>query len=61
MINKNIKEKYTFNYKDILIEAPTGAKRKLIDYRKDPPQLYNSEKVPGNVWNFNRVRFKMEE
>lgn len=61
MINKDIKEKYTFNYKDILIEAPTGAKRKLIDYRKDPPQLYNSEKVPGNVWNFNRVRFKMEE
>lgn len=61
MINKNKKAYYTFNYKDILVEAKTGAKRKLIDYRKNPPQLYNSEKVPGNVWDFNRVRFKMDE
>lgn len=61
MINKNKKAYYTFNYKDILVEAKTGAKRKLIDYRKNPPQPYNSEKVPGNVWNFNRVRFKMDE
>ncbi len=61
MINKSAKEKYTFNYQDILIEAKTGATRKLIDYRKDPPQPYNTEKVPGNVWDFSRVRFKMNE
>lgn len=54
-------EKYTFNYKDIRIEAKTGATRKLIDYRKDPPQPYNAWKVPGNVWTFPRVRFKMKE
>lgn len=34
MCNKNKKAKYTFNDKDILVEAKTGAKRKLIDYRK---------------------------
>lgn len=61
MVNKSAKAKYTFNYKDILVEAKTGATRKLIDYRKDPPQPYNTEKVPGNVWDFNRVRFRMEE
>ena len=46
---------------DILVEAKTGAKRKLIDYRKTPPQPYNTQKVPGNVWGFSRVRYKMEE
>ena len=61
MINKLAKAKYTFNYKDILVEAKTGSVRKLIDYRKNPPQPYNTQKVPGNVWNFSRVRFKMEE
>ncbi len=61
MIKKNEKSKYTFNYNDILVEAKTGAKRKLIDYRKTPPQPYNTKKVPGNVWDFSRVRFKMEE
>lgn len=61
MINKSAKSKYVFNHKDILVEAKTGAKRKLIDYRKTPPQPYNSEKVPGNVWEFSRVRFKMDE
>lgn len=61
MINKSSKAKYIFNYQDIMVEAKTGAKRKLIDYRKDPPQPYNTEKVPGNVWDFSRVRFKMEE
>ena len=61
MINKSKKALYTFNYEDILVEAKTGAKRKLIDYRKNPPQPYNTEKVPGNVWDFSRVRFKMEE
>ena len=61
MVNKSPKNKYIFNYKDILVEAKTGAKRKLIDYRKTPPQPYNTKKVPGNVWVFSRVRYKMEE
>ena len=61
MINKSPKSKYVFNYEDIMVEAKTGSKRKLIDYRKNPPQPYNTEKVPGNVWDFSRVRFKMEE
>lgn len=61
MINKNQKSRYTFNYEDIMVEAKTGAKRKLIDYRKNPPQPYNTKKVPGNVWEFSRVRFKMDE
>jgi site-specific DNA-methyltransferase (adenine-specific) len=52
---------YVFNANDILVEAKTGAKRKLIDYRKNPPQIYSSEKVPGNVWEFPRVRYRMEE
>lgn len=52
---------YTFNSDDILVEAKTGAKRKLIDYRKNPPQPYNTEKVPGNVWDYSRVRYRMAE
>jgi site-specific DNA-methyltransferase (adenine-specific) len=52
---------YTFNASDILVEAKTGSKRKLIDYRKNPPQVYSSEKVPGNVWEFPRVRYRMDE
>lgn len=55
------KSNYTFNADDILVEAKTGAKRKLIDYRKNPPQPYNTEKVPGNVWDFARVRYRMPE
>lgn len=55
------KNDYTFNADDILVEAKTGAKRKLIDYRKNPPQPYNTEKVPGNVWDFARVRYRMPE
>jgi len=55
------KDDYTFNADEILVEAKTGAKRKLIDYRKNPPQIYNSEKVPGNVWEFARVRYRMDE
>lgn len=51
----------TFNAEDIMVEAKTGAKRKLIDYRKDPPQPYSTKKVPGNVWEFPRVRFRMAE
>jgi site-specific DNA-methyltransferase (adenine-specific) len=54
-------DNYTFNAQDILVEAKTGARRKLIDYRKNPPQVYNSEKVPGNVWEFSRVRYRMDE
>jgi site-specific DNA-methyltransferase (adenine-specific) len=52
---------YTFNSDDILVEAKTGAKRKLIDYRKAIPTVYNSQKVPGNVWYFPRVRYRMPE
>ena len=55
------KNNYTFNSNDVLVEAKTGAKRKLIDYRKAIPTVYNSEKVPGNVWEFPRVRYRMEE
>lgn len=52
---------YTFNSKDILVEARTGAVRKLIDYRKPVPAVYNSKKVPGNVWHIPRVRYRMDE
>jgi len=55
------KDNYTFNADDILVDARTGATRKLIDYRKPVPTRYNSKKVPGNVWNFPRVRYRMEE
>lgn len=55
------KNNYTFNADNILVEAKTGAKRKLIDYRKSVPTVYNSEKVPGNVWEFARVRYRMDE
>ncbi len=52
---------YTFNADDIKVEARTGAQRRLIDYRKPVPAMYNTHKVPGNVWCFPRVRFRMEE
>lgn len=55
------KSNYTFNAEDVMMEARTGAKRKLIDYRKAIPTVYNSKKVPGNVWEFSRVRYRMEE
>ncbi len=55
------KDNYTFNSSDILVEAKTGAKRKLVDYRKTVPTVYNSEKVPGNVWQLSRVRYRMDE
>lgn len=61
MTTKSAKSQYTFNHQEIMVDAPTGSKRKLIDYRKTPPQPYNDKKVPGNVWNFNRVRFLMDE
>jgi site-specific DNA-methyltransferase (adenine-specific) len=52
---------FTFNADEIMIEAKTGAKRKLIDYRKKVPAVYSSKKVPGNVWYFPRVRYRMPE
>ncbi|MFA6761181.1 MAG: adenine-specific DNA-methyltransferase [Sulfuricurvum sp.] len=55
------KNDYTFNADDIMIEAKTGAKRKLIDYRGKTPKPYNTKKIPGNVWEFNRVRYRMDE
>lgn len=55
------KKNYTFNFKDIMVATKTGAQRKLIDYRKKPPVPYNEEKVPGNVWYFPRVRYRMKE
>ena len=55
------KRNYTFNSSDILVEAKTGAVRKLIDYRKATPSVYNSKKVPGNVWEFPRVRYRTPE
>ena len=61
MVSKSQNSKYTFNHKEILVEAKTGSTRKLIDYRKKIPTPYNTEKVPGNVWDFNRVRFLMDE
>lgn len=55
------KKRYTFNAQDILVEARTGAVRRLIDYRRRPPKIYNSKKVPGNVWQIARVRYRMGE
>ena len=55
------KKQYTFNADDILVEAKTGAERKLIDYRKPIPSVYNTKKVPGNVWEIPRVRYRMDE
>jgi len=55
------KKKFIFNSKAVQVKARTGAERKLIDYRKTPPQQYKTMKVMGNVWNISRVRFKMDE
>lgn len=52
---------YTFNVDDIKVEAKTGAKRQLIDYRKAVPTTYSTSKTPGNVWEYPRVRYKMPE
>ena len=54
-------KKYTFNKEFAMVEAKTGAQRKLIDYRKNPPQPYNTKKVDGDVWGYTRVRYKMPE
>jgi site-specific DNA-methyltransferase (adenine-specific) len=55
------KKNYQFNVENILVEAKTGAKRKLIDYRKTVPSVYNMQKVHGNVWEIPRVRYRMDE
>ncbi|HTQ99744.1 MAG TPA: adenine-specific DNA-methyltransferase [Candidatus Acidoferrum sp.] len=52
---------YTFNATDIEVEAKTGAKRKLIDYRKEVPTQYKTTKIPGNTWYIPRVRYRMPE
>lgn len=52
---------YTFNADAIRVEARTGATRKLIDYRGSQPKQYSSTKIPGNVWEFSRVRYRMPE
>ena len=54
-------DRYTFNAEEIMVEAKTGAQRKLIDYRKAVPTPYNTKKVPGNAWYFPRVRYRMPE
>lgn len=61
MITHNENTKYKFYREHIMVEAKTGSTRKLIDYRKTPPQPYNTKKIPGNVWEFPRVRYKMKE
>jgi adenine-specific DNA-methyltransferase len=55
------RKSYTFNTEDILVEARTGAVRKLIDYRRAEPAPYKTTKVPGNSWYFPRVRYRMPE
>ena len=55
------KHHYTFNSHDVVIKTNTGANRKLIDYRGPRPKPYNQDKVPGNVWSFPRVRYRMPE
>lgn len=57
----NNAKNYTFNAADIEVEARTGAVRQLIDYRKPTPTPYKNTKVPGNVWYFPRVRYRMDE
>lgn len=55
------KDRYTFNGDAIRVEAKTGARRGLIDHRKPVPAPYSTSKVPGNVWYFPRVRYRMPE
>lgn len=52
---------YVFNADDIKVEAKTGARRGLIDYRKGVPTRYSPDKVPGNAWYIPRVRYRMPE
>ena len=60
IVTKN-KKHVTFNRKNAMIKTKTGADRKLVDYRKTPPQPYNTQRILGNVWSIPRVRFRMNE
>ena len=60
IVAKN-KNSVTFNKESAMVEAKTGSIRKLIDYRKTPPQQYNTRRIMGNVWEIPRVRFRMKE
>jgi adenine-specific DNA-methyltransferase len=53
--------RYTFNADAVLVEARTGARRRLVDRRGPAPRPYAETKVPGNVWQFPRVRYRMKE
>jgi adenine-specific DNA-methyltransferase len=53
--------RYTFDAAAVRVEARTGAQRRLVDHRKPVPTLYATTKVPGNVWTFPRVRYRMPE
>lgn len=55
------KRRYTFNADAIRVETKTGARRGLIDHRKPVPAPYSASKVPGNVWYYPRVRYRMPE
>ena len=44
---------YTFNGDAILVEAKTGSQRALINYRKNPPQPYNHQKVPAHPFHLD--------
>lgn len=60
MIVKNDHD-YVFNLEEIMVKTKMGARKKLMNYRKTPPEPYNELKNPGNVWNIPRVRYKMNE
>jgi adenine-specific DNA-methyltransferase len=53
--------RYTFNGDAVRVEARTGAERRLVDRRGPSPRPYAATKVPGNVWQFPRVRYRMKE
>jgi adenine-specific DNA-methyltransferase len=55
------RDRYTFNGDAVLVEARTGAQRRLVDRRGAVPRPYAETKVPGNVWQFPRVRYRMKE
>jgi site-specific DNA-methyltransferase (adenine-specific) len=55
------RDRYTFNGDAVLVEARTGAQRRLVDRRGPEPRPYAATKVPGNVWQFPRVRYRMKE
>jgi site-specific DNA-methyltransferase (adenine-specific) len=61
MFTHSARSRHIFNAEDVAVPARTGSERGLIDYRRTPPAPYNSVKIPGNVWFFPRVRYKMPE